>query len=129
MNKQQMFNRAVNGLASQRWKKCEANNGNGNHCVYRKITRTGNEMRCSYGWNLNKRLLDKLEKHEKENKEGVPSGDVIDDWNGPVPTDGDRTFVRELQEAHDESCSANEMRQNFKDLAEKYGLKLPDALS
>jgi hypothetical protein len=110
MTNQVMFDRAVRGLASQRWQLCMTRGGS---CVY-----SHEGMHCAWGW---------------VDPEGTAKacGVVRNLWATEVglaaTLDGDQLlFATDLQIAHDNSSGGEDMRFRFSQLADKYSLTWPE---
>lgn len=112
LTKQEMFDRAYRGLASQEWKQCL--NANADGCIYKG----SDGMRCAWGW------VDRgiPEIHNENSLDHMRHAGV-----GVIYTlDADSyAFALNLQSAHDDYDSPNAMRNAFEDLASEYSLTIP----
>ncbi len=121
MTKQEMFDKAVEGLASQNWVRCSDPKGG---CVYRRSTENG-EMRCAYGWTMDSDLLKRIESH------GLimaPHYSILDAYpDAPRPEDmpaaNHYQFIRDLQTCHDAFQVPTQTKEALKLFAKKYDLK------
>lgn len=117
MTHQEMFDRAVRGLASQGWRRCVQRGSNGledyyyNNCEYTLWPPGGGVMHCAWGW------VDPA----TAGVGSVANSTVRSPVYAELTSDGDREFALALQRTHDESSNAN-LRQDFRKLAADYGL-------
>lgn len=113
MDRQEMFDRAVKGLASQGW---ERSLGAGGKCSYRGV----DGRRCAVGWLLDDEDVDGFAQ--------VPYGGLPSHVRSKLGGDTHYCFVGHLQNAHDYGKTPIDMRCNLRNLAEWYGLALPAEL-
>lgn len=122
LDRQDILNRAVQGLASQGFIRSLAPNETGNlSCAYR-----GNLGRkCAVGHLMSDDLY-----HERF--EGVPitgfSSGHLTEIFGRFSGGEDLEFVSRLQWAHDSGLSPHQMKMNLKALIEQFGLQTPSEL-
>lgn len=108
LTKQEMFDRAYRGLASQGWKRAFNTGG----CRYA----TGDGRRCAWGWvdlDLGERDygdVDRLHRHQIGLASSLDHDDVV--------------FANQLQTAHDGSTDAG-LQDSMHDLARRYHLTIP----
>lgn len=110
LTKQEMFNRAVRGLASQGYQRCMDDKG----CVYTNAA----GQHCAWGW------VD----------QDLPAGifaaisGLRNDGIGVAASlnCGDLHFAEALQEAHDYSDEPDKMRRKLHQVGDKYGLTWPE---
>jgi hypothetical protein len=130
MTHQEMFDRAVRGLASQGFERCRIGAGGVNY-VYRKVREDGFVMHCAWGW---------VDTEGAGAAESAFAGDVywlrlrgiglaaelsdddVEVNNGDLPLDG---FAIELQKAHDRGTSPNLMVSQLQRVSENFGLTWP----
>lgn len=109
LTRQEMFDRAVRGLASQGWKACES----GSHCAY-----TNDQgHHCAWGW-VDTSLAEKQRGSVvdlRKTKVGLAAG----------LSDKDLKFAQELQVAHDTAIGEVDMREKFATLSRRHGLVWP----
>lgn len=112
LTKQEMFDRAYRGLASQKWKQslnaygsCVFNGPRGRHCAYGWIDR---KIPSRYNEGVSIETL---------RNEGVGIARLLDE-------DGLR-FASVLQTEHDAHDIPRDMRAAFVGLAKEHGLKIP----
>lgn len=117
MDKQEILNKAVAGLASQRFERSETEEQViGISCRYRGDS----GRKCAVGWLIpDEAYMPRMEKLMAETIAftvlGIQESTTID-------------FLGELQEAHDCSMSPSEMMGNLTDLAKNHGLVVPKEL-
>lgn len=104
---QEMFDRAVRGLASQDWKQSRRNRKS---CAYRDLKNPA--LRCAWGW-VDLSLTDEL-------------GSVDEVGCGiALLLNGDQmAFAMDLQDVHD--CMPVEMKLGMSQLCDKYLLTWPE---
>ncbi len=113
---QEMFDRAVRGLASQGWQKSESDDRHhGTLCVYRKEMPDGSVRHCAWGW------------VDPEGTAHNPDGSVETLYANGTGLAASHSgmnlmFARNLQRSHDNSSDAGSMVLAFRALAERYGL-------
>lgn len=129
LTKQEMFDRAVNGLASQGFEKCCTTRqyqyhlkGSGEPgepakqvCVYKK----GN-MHCAWGWVDPEVDEDRFCTVQDLRKAGIGLAADMDE--------SDLSFAMRLQQAHDMPPSPSSMKKCLQELGDSYGLTLPVVL-
>jgi hypothetical protein len=109
LTKQEMFDRAYRGLASQGWRAALS----GSACAY-----VGMEgMRCAWGWvDLSLTEIHRGTVEDLRNaKIGLAANLDFDDL----------AFASDLQRCHDESKDGDGMRSDFNAMALRYGLTIP----
>ena len=124
LTRQEMFNRAYKGLASQNWEKCLEINPVGRRplCVYDD----GAGKHCAWGW-VDKSLGPEVRMTVEDlvvGKIGLAAELATDD----VP------FAKELQRAHDRYDPKNvfvnmpnqPMKKRFEDFAARWNLTIPE---
>ena len=118
MSKQQMLDKAVKGLASQGFVQSRGPGitENPGRCAYR-----GNEgRRCAIGWLIpDDKYYPELEKNGEGHK--LPKS-VLNFRPSSM------SLVWRLQLAHDRAINPDQMKQNLKDLAKEFGLRIPKEL-
>ena len=117
MTKQEMFDRAWNGLAGQGWAKAYSYTDEA--CVYRQVLSDGSVRRCAWG---------------HVDPEGTSGGFITSvrtlhergiGLAGQLGFD-EVLFAQELQNTHDEANGPDGMKQAFIEFAEDHGLKVPE---
>lgn len=109
LTKQEMFDRAYRGLASQWWKRAFGPSG----CVYQ----TDDGRRCAWGWvdmSLDRSHRGGVERL-RDRKVGL-AGELPDDLF---------QFADELQVCHDACCNVD-LHDHFDRLASDHGLTIPE---
>lgn len=116
--KQRWFDRAVNGLAGQKFEQSAASHG---ECVYR----ASNGMRCAVGHLI--RDCDYDSSYEGCHiYSALERGLLI---LGHAPTKSEEAhFLSDLQDCHDEAKNPAEMKEALKRFAKKHELKIPRKL-
>lgn len=114
-----MFNKAVEGLASQGWQKSVEGGivSLGATCVYNGP----NGIHCAWGW-VDPNIPREYESAavEELHDTGVGLAARLDDEG--------LDFAVKLQKCHDDSFSPSGMRTRLRDLADEYNLVIPDVL-
>lgn len=108
LTKQEMFNRAYRGLASQGFERCTS--GEGKHgCLYVD----DNGRHCAWGW-VDTSLTKEV------------SG-YIGSIGGIAATLGQKNkyFAARLQQAHDNAVTPEGVKNRLKQLAKEFDLKVP----
>lgn len=121
MTKQEMFDKAVKGLASQGFEKC----WDGDTCKYKK-----GKSRCAVGW----LLPEKLKSIDGQNRTRIESIDcdvlgLIDSYKVPTFISDNDDFLDGLQCAHDESDDPANMVLRLKEFAATHDLEIPKELA
>lgn len=117
MTKQEAFDRAVAGLASQGFQRATSAGGS---CLYMAGAR-----RCALGWLMPKNLLKRL---DRLNELGTPACQIYAKFGQDVPGYTIKDFVAALQLAHDEGITPHTMRHKLINLANLYNLVVPTVL-
>jgi hypothetical protein len=110
VTEQEMFDRAVRGLAAQNWRRCVDDN---NNCVY--LNEEGE--RCAWG-HVDPSLKNISGTVLHLNKEGIGLAATL--------TASQLRFATELQQAHDSSISGTGMEDRLRRLAKQYSLVWPE---
>jgi hypothetical protein len=124
MSKQEMFNKAVIGLATQGFRQAKKD-GPYPSCNY-EIVKDGVVLRCAYSHTMTddfrKKVID-------DGMNGSSARDVIRRFPEEAPI-VDTNFESDLQRVHDMyiSKTPDGMKDNLKNFAARYGLELPDVL-
>lgn len=113
LTKQEMFDRAWNGLKSQGWRQCRDTIG----CVYTNTEPDGTVTHCAWGW---------VDPEVPRTMHGsvatlrtVGCGIAAE-----LDAEGLR-FAERLQDAHDLSPSPEAMESQFRDIAAAHDLRIP----
>lgn len=115
MTIQEMFDKAVRGLASQGWNRCLSNGDYGTCCYSNQAN-----MRCAWGW--------------VDLELGIEHVGTVYDLanNGGIAATLSREelqFARQLQIAHDGAFEPRNMLHDMRVLARDYGLKWPEGVN
>lgn len=125
LNRQEMFTKVVNGLASQQWQKSvrESPDGKSTACQYR-----GEEgRRCGVGWIIR-------DDEYKPEMEGLMAKRLVAYYGarilegfhrGDEMLESDLEFLDQLQGHHDMSESPDHMEERFRRFAVEHGLEWP----
>ncbi len=116
MTKQEMFDKAVKGLASQDFERCRTGTNSG--CAYANEDGT---KHCAWGWVDTQLASDDGRFFSRLRREGV----------GIAATLGEEEakFAGLLQNAHDHSTTPSAMKWELRSLAKEHHLTIPEELS
>jgi hypothetical protein len=127
MTNQEAFNKAVEGLASQGFKKSQVEKADpegGVACAYTSKVE-GKVRHCAAGWLLPEWVLQEIERNPRLNTVGWQSLER----EAPTGLRVNPDFIKELQYAHDVSYGPVNMIILLMDVAHKNGLTLPPVLN
>lgn len=120
MTEQEIFDKSVAGLASQDFDKCLPNpEDSDKRCMYNGP----NGRHCAIGW-----VIEGVQLTDRQERMSINSlfGEV--QAVREMLADVNRSFIEELQSAHDSAQAPTLMKQSLTRVAKKYGLTLPDVL-
>ena len=110
MTNQEMFDKAWNGLKSQRFKRCI---GDGGQCVYND----GNGRHCAWGW-VDESLGDENCYVEDLARNGIGIAGTL--------SASQLDFVVRLQICHDNAYDEFDMQNRLRNLAKEFYLIVPE---
>lgn len=116
MTKQEIFNKAVEGLHSQNWQRCV------DEIVFQCRYSGPNNTHCALGW-----VFPELSKHEGHSVAHIHGLSYIPNVDEMSFDDSNR-FYAKLQHCHDNAWSAYDMRKKLRQFAKDYNLVLPEVL-
>lgn len=125
--KQELFNRAVAGIASQNWAQSVLAVGE-DTCAYNGP----NGAHCAVGWLLNERGREQVREADGDSFDSVR--DILQaEWiDGVEYSDDMENFLAAMQSAHDgvwPDYSGHPMKDRLRIFADNYDLTLPEELA
>lgn len=118
MTRQEAFDKAVRGLASQGFKRAMAVGEDGVASCAHQI----GDLRCAFGWVMPDDFLARL---REDGEMSSCAAAIFDSYGSSAPGYDIWLFISQLQRAHDNGATPQAMWHNLESLAIRNGLRLP----